>query len=69
MSIVEGLSVNIREWVVVGRADVGILYNASPSPAVELRPLLDEQLCLVSRRTLAQGRGAREAARPARTIR
>jgi LysR family nitrogen assimilation transcriptional regulator len=51
MSIVEGLSVNIHEWVVVGRVDVGILYNPAPSPAVELRPLLEEDLCLVSRRT------------------
>ena len=34
VSIVEGLSVNILEWVVVGRADVGILYNPAPSPAV-----------------------------------
>ncbi|MEO8485026.1 MAG: LysR substrate-binding domain-containing protein [Betaproteobacteria bacterium] len=50
ISIVEGLSVNIREWVVVGRADVGVLYNPSPSPAVELTPLLEEHLCLVSRR-------------------
>jgi LysR family nitrogen assimilation transcriptional regulator len=51
VSIVEGLSVNIREWVVVGRADIGLLYNAAPSPAVELKPLLEEPLCLVSQRT------------------
>jgi len=50
VSIVEGLSVHIHEWVVVGRADVGLLYNPVPSAAVEIRPLLDENLCLVSRR-------------------
>ena len=50
VSIVEGLSVHIHDWVVVGRADVGVLYNAVPSAAVEIRPLVDEQLCLVSRR-------------------
>lgn len=52
VSIVEGLSVNIREWVVVGRADVGVVYNPAPSPAVEIKPLLEEPLCLVSRRTM-----------------
>jgi len=50
VSIVEGLSVHIHDWVVVGRADVGVLYNPVPSAAVEVRPLVDEQLCLVSRR-------------------
>jgi LysR family nitrogen assimilation transcriptional regulator len=56
VSIVEGLSVNILEWVVVGRADVGILYNPVSSPAVELAPLLDEELCLIGPRA-----GARKA--------
>ena len=51
VSIVEGLSVHIHEWVVIGRVDVGILYNPPSSAAVELKPLVDEQLCLVSRRT------------------
>ena len=50
VSIVEGLSVHIHDWVVVGRADVGVLYNPVPSAAVEVRPLVDEQLCLMSRR-------------------
>jgi len=50
VSIVEGLSVNILEWVVVGRADVGILYNPAASPAVELAPLLEEELCLIGPR-------------------
>jgi LysR family nitrogen assimilation transcriptional regulator len=51
ISIVEGLSVNILEWVVVGRVDVGVLYNPAPSPAIDLKPLLEEPLCLISRRT------------------
>ena len=50
ISIVEGLSVSIAEWVVVGRVDVGVLYNPVPSPAIELKPLIEEPLCLVSRR-------------------
>lgn len=50
VSIVEGLSVNILEWVVVGRVDVGVLYNPPPSPAVEISPLLEEDLCLIGPR-------------------
>lgn len=51
ISIVEGLSVHILEWVAVGRVDVGVPYNPAPSPAIELTPLIEEPLCLVSRRT------------------
>lgn len=51
ISIVEGLSVHILEWVIVGRVDVGVLYNPAPSPAITLTPLIDEPLCLISRRS------------------
>jgi LysR family nitrogen assimilation transcriptional regulator len=54
VSIVEGLSVHIHEWVAIGRADVGVLYNPPASAALDLTPLLDEQLCLVSRRAAAR---------------
>ena len=60
VSIVEGLSVNIHEWVVVGRADIGLLYNPTPSEAVDLTPLLEEDLCLI---------GVRRKRREARTVR
>jgi LysR family nitrogen assimilation transcriptional regulator len=47
ISIVEGLSVNVLEWVVVGRIDIGVLYNPTPSPAITVEPLFDENLCLI----------------------
>jgi LysR family nitrogen assimilation transcriptional regulator len=50
LSIVEGLSATIHEWLLVGRVDVGLVYNAVASPAIDVRPLVDEPLCLVSRR-------------------
>jgi LysR family nitrogen assimilation transcriptional regulator len=50
LSIVEGLSSSIHEWLQVGRIDIGLLYNPAPSPALETRPLLEEPLCFVSRR-------------------
>lgn len=60
VSIVEGLSATIHEWIAMGRADLGILYNPLPTPAVETQPLLEEELCLI------EPRGAR---REARTVR
>jgi len=57
VSIVEGLSAHIEEWVSMGRADMGLLYNPVPSPAIELRPLLEEDLCLVG--PAVRGRGVK----------
>jgi LysR family nitrogen assimilation transcriptional regulator len=60
LSIVEGLSANIQEWLAVGRVDVGLVYNPVASPAAEIRALLEEDLCLV---------GARGEGRLPRTLR
>jgi LysR family nitrogen assimilation transcriptional regulator len=60
LSIVEGLSSNIQEWLTVGRVDVGLVYNPTVSPAIEIRVLLEEALCLI---------GARKAGRVPRTLR
>jgi LysR family nitrogen assimilation transcriptional regulator len=48
ISIVEGLTVHILEWLALGRVDVGVVYNPPPSPAVEVRPLVEQPLCLIS---------------------
>lgn len=61
VTIVEGLSAHIAEWISSGRADLGLVYNPEPSPALEITPLLREPLCLVQ----ARARGAR---RPAATV-
>lgn len=47
LSIVEGLSSYMHEWLHVGRIDIGLLYNPVPSPELDTRPLLEEDLCLV----------------------
>ena len=60
LSIVEGLSATIHEWLLVGRVDVGVVYNPVASPAVDARPLFEEQLCLIS---------AKRKGRQARTLR
>jgi LysR family nitrogen assimilation transcriptional regulator len=49
LAIVEGLSSHIIEWVTTGRADVGMVYNPDSQPGIEITPLLQEPLALVSR--------------------
>jgi len=48
LAIVEGLSSHIVEWVTTGRVDVGLVYNPNAQPGLEIVPLLQEELCLVS---------------------
>jgi LysR family nitrogen assimilation transcriptional regulator len=48
ISIAEGLTVHILEWLTLGRIDVGIVYNPPASPNVELAPLLEQPLCLIA---------------------
>lgn len=48
LAIVEGFSVHITEWLASGRTDLGLVYNPEPLPSLEIRPLREERLCLVS---------------------
>lgn len=50
LSISESLSVAMQDSLVTGRLDIALLYNAAPTPGVELSPLLEEPLFLVQRR-------------------
>ena len=61
LSVVEGLSTYVMEWLAIGRVDCAVVYNVAPSPAVDLLPVLDEPLFLVS----ARGPKGRLLGRPA----
>lgn len=61
LTIVEGLSANIAEWIASGRADLGLLYNPDAQPELEITPLLRERLCLVEP---AAARGKRATPKP-----
>jgi LysR family nitrogen assimilation transcriptional regulator len=50
LSISEGLSVTMQEWLVNGRLDIAVLYNAQPAPELDIHPLYDEDLMLVEPR-------------------
>ncbi|RJF92644.1 LysR substrate-binding domain-containing protein [Noviherbaspirillum saxi] len=49
LSISEGLSKTMLESLLSGRLDIALLYNASPSPDIDLLPLVEEELLLVQR--------------------
>lgn len=48
ISLSEGLSVAMQESLVNGRLDIALLYGAKPSADIELTPLLDEAVYLVT---------------------
>ena len=47
LSITEGLSKTMQEALLTGQLDIALLYNAFPSPGIELRPVLQDELLLV----------------------
>lgn len=64
VSMVEGLSTYTLEWLLQGRIDCAVVYNATPSAAIDLLPVLEEALYLVSARGSSQ-RTAQLVGRPA----
>ncbi len=50
LTMVEGLSTYTLEWLAQGRIDIAVVYNATPAPAFDLRPVLEEKLFLISAR-------------------
>jgi len=48
LSISEGLSLHLREWLVGGRLDLALLFDPAPSPQLSYHTLLQEPLLLVA---------------------
>lgn len=55
LSISEGLSVTMQEWLTTGRLDIAVLYNAQTAAEIEIHPLRDEELLLVEPRPQGLG--------------
>src|SRR5471032_354105 len=53
LCVLEGLSTYVLEWLTIGRADCAVVYTVPTSSGVELAPVLNEQLYLVSSRGAA----------------
>lgn len=60
LSISEGLTITMQEWLLSGRIDIALLYNPTPTPELDIRPLLDEELFLMS--PMASGKVPRKPA-------
>ena len=56
LSITEGLSISMQEWLLAGRLDIALLYNPSPSPEFELMPLREEELLLIAAKPQSKSR-------------
>ena len=54
ISVVEGLSTYTLEWLAQGRVDCAVVYNATPAAAIDLQPVLQERLYLLSARSTAK---------------
>lgn len=46
--VMEGFSTHLTEWLVSGRADLALVYNPEPLPSLEILPLREESLLLLS---------------------
>lgn len=51
LSISEGLTISMQEWLLAGRLDIALLYNPAPSPELETIPLMEEELFLIDLRS------------------
>jgi LysR family nitrogen assimilation transcriptional regulator len=54
--VVEAMSAAIVEWLIEGRVDIGLVYNPAPLPSVEIRPLHEQEMFLVSPRKAGKDR-------------
>lgn len=63
LAIVEGLSSHIGEWISTGRVDLGLLYNPEAQAALEITPVIEEALCVVS-----PGAARPDAGAPGRSV-
>ena len=50
ISIAEGLSSNLQDWLVLGRVELALLFDPLPMPQLEFEPLCSEELVLVGHR-------------------
>src|SRR5215831_12996128 len=56
LAIAEALSVPVVERLIEGRVDIGLVYNPMPLPSVEIRPLQQQEIYLISPESAGQDR-------------
>jgi LysR family nitrogen assimilation transcriptional regulator len=74
ISVAQGLSTNLVEWLMMGRIDVAVLYDTFDTPLIEKRTVFTEELFLIGpeletvNSTRAKKTGALPASIPLRDI-
>jgi LysR family nitrogen assimilation transcriptional regulator len=53
ISVVEGLSLSLREGLISGRIDMGLLFDPAPTPLLSYETLMSEKLLLVTPQSFA----------------
>ena len=48
LSVVEGLSLSLREGMIAGRIDLGLMFDPAPTPLLSYEPLMRESMLLVA---------------------
>lgn len=48
LSIVEGLSLSLRDGMIAGRIDLGLMFDPAPTPLLSYEPLMRESMVLVA---------------------
>jgi LysR family nitrogen assimilation transcriptional regulator len=48
LAVMEGFSTHLTEWLLTGRTDLALIYSPEPLPALDILPLRQEKLCLLS---------------------
>ncbi|MDR7003761.1 LysR family transcriptional regulator [Paraburkholderia strydomiana] len=60
ISVAEGLSTYLIEWLMMGRVDVAVLYDTFDTPLIDKRTVFTEELFLIGADSEAQAESARE---------
>lgn len=50
LSVVEGLSLSLRDGMIAGRIDLGLMFDPAPTPLLSYEPLMRESMVLVAPR-------------------
>jgi len=48
LSVVEGLSLSLRDGMIAGRIDLGVMFDPAPTPLLMYEPLMRESMMLVA---------------------
>ncbi len=58
ISIAEGLSEYLIEWLMIGRLDAAVLYDTSITPLIEKRELVEQELFLIGPESTVRGKAS-----------